>query len=387
MKENISLYIHYPFCRSKCPYCDFNSYRVDGFNVSEFLEAYLREISHYSEILGGRTVDTVFFGGGTPSLASVEFLGIILDWIGKLFRLNDGAEISLEANPTTFEIGKFREFRSIGINRLSIGIQSLNDRSLEFLGRTYSRIEALAAIDMAQKCFGGNYSIDMIYARPGQKIQGWLEELEEAATLSPNHLSLYQLTIEPGTEFHRRGVRPPEGDGAARMYEITGEFLDSRGIPLYEISNYARGGHECLHNLNYWNSGEWLGIGAGAHSRLCLCDTFVDAQRERTAMVNLKNPVEWQRSAMEYGHGRETLACLTKKETVEEILLMGLRLRNGIKIDNVKKYLALESGSLRELLADGYGYLVDGNYIEVSDNNIRVPVEYLRILDSIVERL
>ncbi|MDR2777325.1 MAG: radical SAM family heme chaperone HemW [Rickettsiales bacterium] len=387
MGEDISLYVHYPFCGSKCPYCDFNSYRVGSTDVNSFLEAYTREITHYSEILGNRVVNTVFFGGGTPSLMSANFLGTILNTIDRSFRLVEKAEISLEANPTKFESGKFEEFRSLGVNRLSIGVQSMDNQNLKFLGRSHGRGEILKAIDVAQERFGDRYSIDMIYALPEQRLQKWLKELNEATILSPNHLSLYQLTIEPETEFHRRGVKSLEEEEAAEMYRVTGEFLESRGIHLYEISNYAREGYECHHNLNYWNSGEWLGIGAGAHSRLCFDDRFAGGYRLRSALENIKNPLDWQRSVMKYGHGSRVVDSLSREEFIEEILLMGLRLRSGIALENVKKYLALGSGGILELLAGNYEYLVEKKYIEVSNDGIRVSPEHLRILDSILERI
>ncbi|MDR1495169.1 MAG: radical SAM family heme chaperone HemW [Rickettsiales bacterium] len=390
MEEKLSLYVHYPFCKSKCPYCDFNSY-PDGnrgsLETGDFLKAYIREITHYREILGPRTVNTVFFGGGTPSLMSIDFTESILSQIGRLFSLEDGLEISLEANPTTLETGKFGEFRALGINRLSIGIQSFSGQNLKFLGRTYSETEALEALDVAQRCFGDSYSIDLIYALPGQNVGQWLEELEKAAILSPNHMSLYQLTIEPGTEFHRRGVRPMDDGEEAEIYRITNEFLEFRDISLYEISNYARPGYRCRHNMNYWNSGQWLGIGAGAHSRLCFGDKLVNGYRERMALENIKNPSQWQKQVLKLGHGLDVSEMLTREEFIEEILLMGLRLRDGLVIDNVRKYLTLGPGGFLELFGKDYEQLAVGNYIEISDKNIRIPLENLRILDSIVKKI
>ncbi|MDR3078850.1 MAG: radical SAM family heme chaperone HemW [Rickettsiales bacterium] len=387
MREKLSLYVHYPFCRAKCPYCDFNSYPSGSFGDCDLLEAYLRELSYYSEILAPRTLSTIFFGGGTPSLMSLESMEAILSKIGELFSLDDDLEVTLEANPTTLEIDKFKAFRSLGIGRLSIGIQSLEDQHLEFLGRTYGRREALEAIEVAQSCFGDSYSIDLIYARPEQTLGQWLEELEEALELSPRHLSLYQLTLEPGTEFFRRGIRALDGDRAAEMYQVTNEFMESRGIPLYEISNYAKGGSRCRHNLNYWNSGEWLALGAGAQSRLCLGDEFVGGYRERIALENIKNPLHWRGQVLTSGHGLRTSEKLTREEFIDEALLMGLRLRDGVAMENLEKYLRLDSGSLLELLEGDWRYLAAENYIEVSDRNIRIPLENLRILDSIVGRI
>ncbi|GHU28155.1 coproporphyrinogen III oxidase [Bacilli bacterium] len=360
---------------------------LSDINESDFLKAYLMEIEYYSKILGDITVNTIFFGGGTPSLMSVEFLGAILDKIQNVFNVKDGAEISLEVNPTTIEANKFREFRRLGINRLSIGVQSLADKYLRFFRRTHTRKGVLEAIAVAQECFEDNYSIDLIYARPNQTISEWLGELEEAVELSPNHISLYQLTIEPETEFGRTGVRTADDGVASEMYGLTNEFLESKNIPLYEVSNYAKKGWECRHNLNYWNSGQWLGIGAGAHSRLCFKNEFVDGYKPRTAVENIKNPVQWQLNTLKFGHGSSSRTNLTKNEFMEEILLMGLRMRCGIDINNVKKYLNLYSNNIREILNDNYKFLSEERYIEVSSDSIRIPLDHFNILDSIVERV
>jgi oxygen-independent coproporphyrinogen-3 oxidase len=360
---------------------------MTNIDLGRFLTAYVKEIEYYSGILPNKTVNTIFFGGGTPSLMSIDSIETILNKIYGTFRIDENIEISLEANPASCEINKFREFKLRGINRLSIGIQSLEDKYLEFLGRIHSRSEALKAIEMAQRYFSDSYSIDLIYARTGQTTKEWSRELKEALELSPRHMSLYQLTIEPDTEFGRKKVKTVDESTAAEMYRVTNEFLDSSGLPLYEVSNYAADGHRCRHNLNYWNSGEWLGIGAGAHSRLCLREEFVDGHRPRISVENIKSPIEWQENVIKFGHGSRIWENLSRKESIEEILLMGLRLRDGVEADNVEKYVQLHSGNISDILNSNYRMLLDKKYIEVSSRNVRVPLPHFSILESIVEKI
>lgn len=444
--QPISLYIHYPFCLAKCPYCDFNSYAISNFDClknihsvdgaadENFLKAYEMELKFYHNLLGRRQIDTIFFGGGTPSLISSKQIENILNLVHKLFRVTSDAEISLEANPGTFENKKFQEFRSIGINRLSIGVQSLNDYYLKFFGRIHRRKEALEAIAVAQRYFQNSYSLDLIYARPEQTRKDWLEELKEVMELSPNHLSLYQLIIEEGTEFSRKKIKMPSEKYMVGLYEDSVEFLESKNINLYEVSNYARRGWECRHNLNYWNSGEWIAIGAGAHGRFCpdnvdICNysngnlgceilknggknngsngnsthnkdaanneyetqenkkaiSTVDDYKIRVATENIKNPLRWQESVLKNGHGLAFCEKLTREEFIEEILLMGLRMRNGIALENVQKYLKVQD--ISELLNPNYSALLRKKYIEIFDNKLRVPLKYFPLLDSIVARL
>ncbi|MDR1498834.1 MAG: radical SAM family heme chaperone HemW [Rickettsiales bacterium] len=375
----LSIYVHYPFCLSKCPYCDFNSYKLLKVDEATFLSAYLKEIEYYYNFFPKRKVGTIFFGGGTPSLMSTTFLQSILARINSLWGIDNDVEISLEANPSTFEISKFREFKNIGINRLSVGVQSLDDNELKFLGRLHSCAEAIDAVKIANKIFGDRYSVDLIYARPKQKISDWLNELKRAIELSPFHLSLYQLTIEKGSGFFSKNIRELDEDVASKMYSITNDFLESNEIYLYEVSNYSGKGYECQHNLNYWNSGEWIGIGAGAHSRLCFDEDFTSSYRVRTEIENVKVPSEWQNSVFKYGCGCKIKEKLTKSEFVEEILLMGLRLRKGIKLNNVKKYLNINS--VRDLCNNLHGMR---RYISVSDEQITIKVKYFSILNAII---
>lgn len=382
--KDLSIYIHYPFCLSKCPYCDFNSYKLTAINQVDFLNAYLLEIENYYNLLKNREIKTIFFGGGTPSITSIDFASKIINKINDLWGIGN-IEISMEANPTTVEIGKFCDFNKIGINRLSIGIQSLNDDWLKFFGRMHNKAEAIKAIEIAQKIFEKRYSIDLIYARPKQKINDWLNELEEAVKLSPYHISLYQLIIEEGTKFFEIGIKTLGDKTASEMYNITNDFLENKNINIYEVSNYAKSGFECRHNLNYWDNGEWIGVGAGAHGRVCFGDDFVDGYKIRTSVENYKSPQKWIDSVLQTGFGCEIKEDLTKEEFIEEVLLMGLRLRGGIKLENVKKYLIVDS--VKDIVSDSYNGLVKDDLVVVNNGALKVNVKYFNVLDSIIEKL
>ena len=276
------VYVHWPFCASKCPYCDFNSHvRAGGIDEARFLRAYLRELQHWAALAPGRTVASIFFGGGTPSLMSAGTVGAILDAIGRLWAVEPGAEITLEANPSSVEAARFRGYRAAGVNRVSLGVQSLDDAELRALGRLHTAAEARAAIDVARSTFE-RFSFDLIYARPGQTLDAWRAELGQALALAGQHLSLYQLTIEPDTPFaalHARGkLIVPDGEAASALYEVTQEMTERAGLPAYEISNHAAPGEECRHNLLYWRYGEYAGIGPGAHGRV-----VVDGVRRATS--------------------------------------------------------------------------------------------------------
>ena len=284
------VYVHWPFCASKCPYCDFNSHvRHSPVDQERFLAAFRREIARTAERIPGRTVTSIFFGGGTPSLMKPETVGGILDAIGGAWAVDPGAEVTLEANPTSVEAGRFRGYREAGVNRVSLGVQALNDADLRRLGRMHSVDEALAAVRIAASIFERS-SFDLIYARPDQTPEAWGIELERAITIAADHLSLYQLTIEPGTFFERLHgagrLTVPDDDAARILYDVTQEICEARGIPAYEISNHARPGAEFRHNLVYWRYGEYAGIGPGAHGRLVTGNARV-ATADREASGNL----------------------------------------------------------------------------------------------------
>jgi oxygen-independent coproporphyrinogen-3 oxidase len=328
------VYVHWPFCASKCPYCDFNSHvRAGGIDEARFLAAFLKELEHWAGLAPGRTVSSIFFGGGTPSLMDPRTVGAILDAIAALWPMDAGAEITLEANPSSVEAGRFRGYRAAGVNRVSLGVQSLDDAQLRALGRLHTFDEARAAIGVARSTFD-RFSFDLIYARPGQTMEAWRAELGRALALAGQHLSLYQLTIEHGTPFaelHARGkLVVPDGEAAGALYELTQEMTERAGLPGYEISNHAVPGEESRHNLLYWRYGEYAGIGPGAHGRV-----VVDGTRRTTATE--RAPERWAALVETDGHGIIEKTSLSRAEEADEALLMGLRLVEGIDLDRLAK--------------------------------------------------
>ncbi|MET0667474.1 MAG: radical SAM family heme chaperone HemW [Methyloceanibacter sp.] len=349
--EPFGVYLHWPFCRAKCPYCDFNSHvRHGGIDEARFLRAYLAELAHFASLALGRSVSSIFFGGGTPSLMAPSTVAAILDAIAAHWRLESDAEITLEANPTSVEAENFAGYAAAGVNRLSLGVQALDDASLKALGRQHTAAEALAALALAKRNFS-RVSFDLIYAREGQAARAWREELSRALDHAADHLSLYQLTIEEGTPFaarHAAGtLRVPNGDAACALYELTQELCEATGLPAYEVSNHARPGSESRHNLLYWHGHDYAGIGPGAHGR-----TTVNS--EKRALSTMKSPEAWCEAVETQGHGLETDEALSAEEAAEEYLLMGLRLAEGIDLTR----LAALGGALDEnrtgaLEADG----------------------------------
>jgi putative oxygen-independent coproporphyrinogen III oxidase len=336
----LSLYIHWPFCAAKCPYCDFNSHVRNSVDEAAWEKALLKEMEFWAGKLGPRSLATIFFGGGTPSLMPPRTVEKLIE---KAFVLWPGEEpeITLEANPTSSEAAKFAELRKAGVNRLSLGVQALDDTALAFLGRKHDVKQALGAIEMARTVFPRS-SFDLIYARKDQTVGAWEKELKQALKLARNHLSLYQLTLEPNTGFATRAAtgevfQAPEDDQAA-MFELTQNIMDDAGLPLYEISNHARPGEECRHNLAYWEYSEWVGLGPGAHGRVEMpTNTSAvaqsaeqDVQTIRSATLNIRAPEAWLRVVNEKGNGLESLTPLSFREMQEEAFLMGLRLKKGL---------------------------------------------------------
>ncbi len=321
-----ALYIHWPFCLSKCPYCDFNSHVRERVDAARWERAYLAELERAAAETPGRTLTSVFFGGGTPSLMPPETAAAILDRVRALWPAAPGIEITLEANPGASEAARFRAFRDAGINRLSIGVQALDDAALQFLGRKHAAAEALAAVARAAEIFP-RYSFDLIYARPGQSVAAWRDELARALRFAGDHLSVYQLTIEPGTAFHTAYQRGdfvlPDEDTAADLYEATQELLGVAGFAAYEISNHARPGGESRHNLAYWRYGDYAGVGPGAHGRLTLGG-------EKFATRQQRLPETWLADVETKGSGETERAALARAERGREMLLMGLRIAEGV---------------------------------------------------------
>jgi putative oxygen-independent coproporphyrinogen III oxidase len=328
------VYVHWPFCAQKCPYCDFNSHvRFGGIDEARFRAAFLRELDYTRERTGPRMVSSIFFGGGTPSLMQPETVAAILDRIAALWSVEADAEITLEANPGSVEAGRFRSYRAAGVNRVSLGVQSLRDDILKSLGRIHSVAEAKAAIEIARSTFE-RYSFDLIYARPGQTLAAWKDELRDALAIAGQHLSLYQLTIEPETPFaalHAAGkLVIPDEDAALALYEATQEITTAAGLPAYEISNHAAPGEESRHNLLYWRYGEYAGCGPGAHGRLA-------ADGVRRATSTERNPERWASLVEQNGAGIIEETPLTVAEEADELLLMGLRLGEGVDLDRLAR--------------------------------------------------
>jgi len=330
------VYVHWPFCAAKCPYCDFNSHvRFGGVDQVAYLAAYRAEIAHVASLTGPREVASIFFGGGTPSLMEPATVAGILDEIARCWTIAPGAEITLEANPTSVEAGRFAGYRSAGVNRVSLGVQSLRDAELKALGRMHSADEARAAIAIAARTFD-RYTFDLIYARPGQTVADWQSELTDAFAIAGSHLSLYQLAIEPETPFaalHAAGkLVVPDPEAALALYETTQEMTAARGLPMYEISNHAATGEESRHNLIYWRYGEYAGIGPGAHGRI----NISEKNSQRHATVTERSPEAWRTRVERDGHGLVEITELSPAEQADEMLLMGLRLTEGIDLARLR---------------------------------------------------
>ena len=375
------IYIHWPFCKSKCPYCDFNSYVRERVEHDRWCAALLRELDHYASATSGRRVTSVFFGGGTPSLMEPATVGAVLERIAARWTVGDDLEVSLEANPTSVEADKFRAFRAAGVNRLSMGIQALDDASLKFLGRQHNAAEATGAIELAAKTFD-RFSFDLIYARPGQSVAAWEAELTRALDYAVGHLSVYQLTIEEGTAFfplHARGdLVLPDEDLAGDLYEATQSLLERAGLPAYEISNHARPGEESRHNLTYWRYGDYVGVGPGAHGRLTLGGGKFATRAHRA-------PEIWLERVERDGHGAATPEPVTREARGSELLMMGLRLREGVG----RARLVEETGRDLDGLVDAGALdrLVTGGFLEVDDTAIRATHEGRQRLNAVLAAL
>lgn len=375
------IYIHWPFCKSKCPYCDFNSHVRERVEHDRWCAALLRELDHYASATSGRRVTSVFFGGGTPSLMEPATVGAVLERIAARWTVGDDLEVSLEANPTSVEADKFRAFRAAGVNRLSMGIQALDDASLKFLGRQHNAAEATGAIELAAKTFD-RFSFDLIYARPGQSVAAWEAELTRALDYAVGHLSVYQLTIEEGTAFfplHARGdLVLPDEDLAGDLYEATQSLLERAGLPAYEISNHARPGEESRHNLTYWRYGDYVGVGPGAHGRLTLGGGKFATRAHRA-------PEIWLERVERDGHGAATPEPVTREARGSELLMMGLRLREGVG----RARLVEETGRDLDGLVDAGALdrLVTGGFLEVDDTAIRATHEGRQRLNAVLAAL
>jgi oxygen-independent coproporphyrinogen-3 oxidase len=377
--EGFGVYVHWPFCLSKCPYCDFNSHvRHTVIDEERYVRAFAAEIAATAARVPGRTVTTIFMGGGTPSLMKPQTVGAILDAVGKHWTVAADVEVTLEANPTSVEATRFAGYRAAGVNRVSLGVQALDDAALKELGRLHTAQEALDAVKIARSAFD-RYSFDLIYARPNQTPAAWRAELARAIDEAAEHLSLYQLTIEQDTPFaslHAAGrLVIPNDDNARALFDVTQEITTARGLPAYEISNHARPGAECRHNLVYWRYHEYAGIGPGAHGRL-----VVDSQRR--AISTEKRPEAWLMRVEANGHGVVTDETLTRGEQADEYLLMGLRLAEGI---DPARYAAFAAHPLDPARIAALG--AEGMVESTPDGRLRVTRAGFPVLDAVVADL
>jgi putative oxygen-independent coproporphyrinogen III oxidase len=374
-----AVYVHWPFCLAKCPYCDFNSHvRAAPIDEERYVAALSAELAHRAAIAPDRTVRSIFFGGGTPSLMRPQTVQSVIDAVAANWRVEPDAEITLEANPTSVEAGRFRGYRAAGVNRLSIGVQALDDADLKTLGRRHSVAEAVEAVRIAASIFP-RYSFDLIYARPGQSEAAWRAELTEAMKLAGEHLSLYQLTIEPDTIFERLWragkLQTPDEDLGRALFDATQEIAEAHGLPAYEVSNHARPGAESRHNLVYWRYGEYAGVGPGAHGRLLTSEG-------RRAQATEKHPEMWLTQVESEGHGMIENVPLTAEEQGDEFLLMGLRLREGI---DRARFAALSGRPLLQRQIDDLA--AEGFIEEDASGRIRVTRAGAPLLDSVVADL
>lgn len=378
-EPGFGVYVHWPFCAAKCPYCDFNSHvRHQPVDQERFTAAFLKEMAAMRQLSGPKTVTSVFLGGGTPSLMNPSTVSAILDGIAKEWHMPEGIEITMEANPSSVEAERFRGYRAAGVNRVSLGVQALNDRDLKFLGRLHNVEDALKAIKLARDIFP-RMSFDLIYARPKQTVEEWERELREAISYAVDHLSLYQLTIEEGTPFfglHKMGkLVVPDDDQSALLYEATQEITAAEGLPAYEVSNHARPGAESRHNLTYWRYGDYAGIGPGAHGRLTRGAVKLATATER-------KPEAWLELVERDGHGVLDQEQLGYDEQADELLLMGLRLTEGVDLARWQQLSGRDPDPKRE------EFLLEHGFIErIGNSRLRCTPSGMLILDSVVADL
>lgn len=371
------LYIHWPFCEAKCPYCDFNSHVSRQIDQTAWCHAYLKELDRIASETPGRVLHSVFFGGGTPSLMNPETVAAVIEKIRSLWPAANDLEITLEANPGSVEAGRFQAYRAGGVNRISMGVQALNDADLKRLGRIHTASEAMAAFEIARNTFD-RVSFDLIYARQDQSLKDWEAELKRALTLAVDHLSLYQLTVEDGTAFgdrYRAGKLKdlPDEDLSADLFALTQDLCGAAGMPAYEVSNHARDGAQSRHNLIYWRYGDYIGIGPGAHGRMTL-------NGARWATESYSNPSRWLTS-VEMEDCEKPREALTREAQAQEFLLMGLRLREGISLS---RFEDLRGEPLRSEVIEG---LCEIGMIEAVENNITVSNQGFMVLNAVIAQI
>jgi oxygen-independent coproporphyrinogen-3 oxidase len=380
-RRGFGIYVHWPFCRAKCPYCDFNSHVREAIDQSRWRAALLAELGHYAAQTPGRRVTSLFFGGGTPSLMDPETTAAVIEAVRRHWTTTEDLEITLEANPTSVEIGRFRGFRDAGVNRVSIGVQALDDEVLKFLGRQHNAGEAIRALEIGRATFP-RLSFDLIYARPGQGLEAWADELAAALDLANSHISLYQLTIEPGTAFEQRVARGdfqtlPEEEQAT-LFDWTTARLERAGLPAYEISNHARPGEESRHNLTYWRYGDYVGVGPGAHGRLTLDGKKLATRQHRA-------PEAWLDMVEREGHATRQRDEVAASARLQEMVMMGLRLAEGIP---AVRFRAETGADITQALdAARLKRMIDGGFLTLGDETLRATNEGRARLDAVLGAL
>jgi putative oxygen-independent coproporphyrinogen III oxidase len=380
VRQPLAVYIHWPFCRSKCPYCDFNSHVRERVDAARWTGALLADLDHQAELAPDREVVSIFFGGGTPSLMPPDTVAALVARVKALWPVAPSLEITLEANPNSAEAERFAGFAAAGVNRLSLGVQALDPDALKVLGRRHDRDEAIAAIALARETFP-RYSFDLIYARPGQSVAAWEAELAEALRLAGDHLSLYQLTIEPGTAFGNRAARgeilSADEDSAAALFEMTQQRLAAAGLPAYEISNHARPGAACRHNLAYWRYEDYLGIGPGAHGRLTRDGGKLATRQQRM-------PEAWLAAVEQDGAAFDEMAAIPPETALEEMVMMGLRLVEGIPRDRLE---ALAGRRIEDLFDAALTRLIDGGFVTLDCDRLAATAAGRQRLNAVLATL
>ncbi len=371
------VYVHWPFCRRICPYCDFNVHSVQDIDEAAWRDSLVAELSHYAAELPDRTVTSIYFGGGTPSLMAPETIRALIDSVASHWAISGDPEITLETNPTSSERERLADFNAAGINRLSVGVQSFDDDALDFLGRDHSGTDAIRALEDANATFD-RVTFDLIYARPNQTRNDWQNELTQALRYAGGHISLYQLTIESGTPFYREGVEPADDDVSADMFETTQAVLADAGMPAYEISNHARPGEESRHNLTCWRGGDYLGIGPGAHGRLTIDGAFYGTHQ-------IHNPARWLQLAREKGHGTAKRRPLSGEDRARELVMMGMRLVEGVCLDRFHKITGISFDDVVD--PDAFDRLVDGGLTEQSGTRVRATAAGRQRLNAVLATL
>jgi oxygen-independent coproporphyrinogen-3 oxidase len=375
------IYIHWPFCQSKCPYCDFNSHVAEHIDQAAWRAAYLAELDHYASETDQRTVTSLFFGGGTPSLMPAATAAAIIDAVRNRWNMAENLEITAEANPSSSDIATFQGLADAGVNRLSLGVQSFDDKALKFLGRAHDSAQAVEAITQAKRIFP-RLSFDLIYGLPGQSEAAWRDELKTALTLADGHISAYQLTIEPGTEFHRQRVAAADPDTGAQLFEVTREILKKAGLPAYEISNHSQKGAECRHNLVYWRGEDYIGIGPGAHGRI----SGANGDLYETEMtLALRAPGTWLGAVQISGSGLHKRQNISLSERRDELFLMGLRLAEGVSADRFQRQTGVAlTDSVNDKALEA---LIGENYLVSDADGLCATEAGLLRLDAVLAHL